>query len=224
MNRLLPKILTFSTFLGSCAIVGLILSSLVSNCWISSDVTFISTPGNANQYGMIQFGLFNYQKALNHGYGLRHDNFSVLNILKTEFDFMSYELWLMTVLSTVLSLFASIFAAIASVIGTIRKNGGVAMMIVPNTVSGFGQLFAIVCWVLQYFQYLQHNVLLKEEQKKWTSRGKSTLGYSFFFVVAAFFFVILNLFLLVLAIKIEKRYKKSSAPLEKEESNSIMLY
>lgn len=228
MNRLLPKVLIFLTFFGSCIVIGLLLSALVTNCWIQSEVSFISpTSGNAttkSQRGSIQFGLFDYQKAMNHGYGLRHENFTVLHIIKTEENFMDYWLWLLTALGTGFSLFASAVAAVASVIGTIKKKGGMALMVVSNAVAGFGQLIAFVCWILQFFHYLQHNVLLKADKAKWTSEGQATFGYSFFFIFSAFFIVIINLILLLSATRIEKSHRKSLEPFEEKEGNSIMLY
>lgn len=228
MNRLLPKVLIFLTFFGSCIIIGLLLSALVTNCWVISEVTFISqTSGNTTsktQYGSIQFGLFNYQKALNHGYGLRHENYSVLNIIKNEENFMDYWLWLFTALGAGCSLFSSAVAAVASVIGTIKKNGGMALVVVSNVVAGIGQLVSFVCWVLQFYYYLQHNVLLKDEQKRWTSSGQASFGYSFVFIICAFIVVIINLILLSSAMRAEKRNRKSLEPIEEKEGNSIMLY
>jgi len=229
MNRLLPKVLIFLTFFGSCIVIGFLLSALVTNNWINANVSFISPTAFTNsstksQYGTIQFGLFDYQKALNHGYGMRHENFSVLQILKTEEDFMDYWLWLLTALGTGFSLFASAVAAVASVVGTIKQKGGIAIMVTSNAVAGIGQLVAFVCWILQFFNYLQHNVLLAEERKRWTSSGQSTFGYSFLFIIFAFVVVIINLILLLSATRIEKRQKNSLEPIEEKEGNSIMLY
>lgn len=228
MKRLMPKVLIFLTFFGSCIIIGLLLSALVTNCWVISEVTFISqTSGNAtlkSQYGSIQFGLFNYQKALNHGYGLRHENYSILNIIKNEDNFMDYWLWLFTALGAGLSLFSSAVAAVASIIGTIKKKGGMALMIVSNVVSGIGQLVSLICWVLQFYYYLRHNVLLKDEQKRWSSSEQATFGYSFVFIICTFFIVIINIILLTYATRTEKRNRKNLEPIEEKEGNSIMLY
>lgn len=228
MNRLLPKVLIFLTFFGSCIVIGLLLSALVTNCWVVSDVSFISpSSGNAStksQFGNIQLGLFDYQKALNHGYGLRHENFSVLNIIKTEDGFMDYWLWLFTALGTGFALFSSAVAAVASVIGTIKQKGGMALMIASNAVSGIGQLVAFVCWVLQFVNHLQHNLVLSEEKQRWSSAGQSTFGYSFFFIIFAFVVIIVNLVLLISATRIETRHRKSLEPIEEKEGNSIMLY
>lgn len=228
MNRLLPKVLIFLTFFGSCIIIGLLLSALVTNCWIISEVTFISpTTGNSSsksQYGTIQFGLFDYFKSLNHGYGLRHENFSVLNIIKNEENFMDYWLWLLTALGAGFSLFSSAVAAVASVIGTIKKKGGMALMVVSNICAGIGQVVSFVCWILQFFYHLQHNVLLKEDQSRWSSKGQSTFGFSFFFITAAFIIVMINIILLLSAARMEKRHRKNLEPIEEKEGNSIMLY
>lgn len=227
MNHLLPKILIFLTFFGSCVIIGLLLSALVTNCWISSDVMFISgntTTATKNQFGHIQFGLYSYQKALNHGYGLRHANYSIVDIMNTEDNFMDYTLWLATCLGTGFALFSSAIAAVASVIGTIKQRGGMVLMVVSNTAAGIGQLIAFFCWILQFLNHLRKNVLLKEEQKLWTSEGQATLGYSFFFIVAAFLVVALNLVLLMTAVRIQKSHRKSLEPIEEKEGNSIMLY
>lgn len=227
MNHLLPKILIFLTFFGSCIVIGLLLSALVTNCWISSEVSFLSgntTTNTKNQFGHIQFGLYSYQKALNHGYGLRHANYSVVDIMKNEDNFMDYTLWMATVLGTGFALFASAIAAVASVIGTIKQRGGMVLMVVSNTAAGIGQLIAFFCWILQFFNHLRKNVLLKEEKKQWTSEGQATFGYSFFFIVAAFLVVALNLVLLTTAVRMQKGHRKSLEPIEEKEGNSIMLY
>lgn len=228
MNRLLPKVLIFLTFFGSCIVIGLVLSALVTNVWIQANVTFISpTSGNAtlrSQYGSVQMGLFNYEKSLNHGYGVRNENFSVLSIIKTEGEFMDYYLWLFTALGSGLSLFASAIGAISSVVGSIKKKGGMGMMVASNVIAGIGQIIAFVCWILQFLQFLQHNVLLRDDAPRWTSKGQASLGYSFFFIIFAFLIVVINIVLLIAAAKIEKAHRKSLEPIEEKEGNSIMLY
>jgi MFS family permease len=161
---------------------------------------------------------------LNHGYGLRHENFSVLSIIKTEEGFMDYWLWLFTALGTGFALFSSAVAAVASVIGTIRRDGGMALIIVSNAAAGCGQVIAFISWVLQFYYHLQHNVLPHEEQKRWTSKGQATFGYSFFFIIGAFVVVVVNSTLLMSALRIERRHKRSLEPIEEKDGNSIMLY
>ena len=238
MNHLLPKVLIFLTFFGSCIVIGLLLSALVTNCWITAEITYKNPSGNATKFqlteptsqkrGHIQFGLFDYQESLNHGYGSRHANYSIKDILNTEKNFMDHTLWLLTALGTGFSLFSSAVAAVSSVVGTIRQHGGTIMMFVSNIASAIGSTIAVVCWILQFVNHLQHNVLLMDaktqKQKAWTTEGLSTFGFSFFFMIAAFLLVMLNLILLTWASRMQKRHRKSLEPIEEKEGNSIMLY
>lgn len=92
MNQLLPKILIFLTFFGSCIVIGLLLSALVTTSWITSSIVYIPHAVNGtsvganeknNKYGLVQFGLFNYEKTLNHGYGERHEkDINVVSVIK----------------------------------------------------------------------------------------------------------------------------------------------
>lgn len=129
-----------------------------------------------------------------------------------------------TALATGFALFSSAVAAVASVIGTIKKKGGMALMLMSNIAAGIGQVIAFLCWVVQFFQHIKHNVLLRENFSQWTSSGEATFGYSFLFIVFAFIVVVVNLTLLMTAIRIEKRHRKSLEPIEEKEGNSIMLY
>lgn len=235
MNQLLPKILIFLTFFGSCIIIGLLLSALVTTSWITSNILYVSPHSSNvtgaseknNKYGYVQFGLFNYEKTLNHGYGERVDkDINVVEVIKDDQEVLgNYHLWLFTALGTGFSLFASSVGAVGSVIATIKEQSGTALITTSNVVSGMGQIVALVCWMIQFIQYLQHNVLLAIDQEKWSSKGQSTFGYSFYFILMAFGFIILNIVLLVSARRIDKRYRRSlEGPTDEKEGNSIMLY
>jgi clarin len=230
MNHLMPKVLIFLTFFVSCFIIGLLLSSLVTTAWIRSDVTYLTTNGSASErsskYGFVQFGLFNYVKTLNHGYGERNHDINVIEIVKRDDNELgNYWLWLFTALGTGFSLFASSIAAVASVVGTIKEKGGMALMITSNVVSGFGQFVALVCWAIQFVIYLSHNVLLKVDQDKWTSKNQATFGYSFYFILLAFSLIMLNVVFLISARRAESRFRKNlEIPIDEKEGNSIMLY
>lgn len=225
MNALLPKLLIFATFFGSCIAIGLILSALVTTNWIVATPQLVSGSTSPTTKGFIQFGLFNYQKTLNHGYGERKSNFSVLEAIKSEPELMSYYLWLFTTLGTGFALFSSTFAAVASVIGTIRKDGGVFVMVVSNVAAGIGQLVAFICWTIQFAQYLTHNVLMQQDQGRWTSKDQSTFGYSFYLIILSFFLVLINIILLTISARIQREHRKSlEGPVEEKEGNSIMLY
>jgi hypothetical protein len=232
MNQLLPKVLIFLTFFGSCIIIGLILSSLVTTAWVVSSVSW-TTGNNASasernsKYGFIQFGLFNYQKTLNHGYGERIEkDINVIEVVKGDEEQLgNYWLWLGTALGTGFSLFTSAIAAVASVVATIKEKSSMALMLTANCVSGFGQFVALACWAIQFITYLQHNVLLQVDQDKWTSRGLSTFGYSFYFILFAFLIIIVNIVLLVSAKRAENRFRKNlEGPMDEKDGNSIMLY
>lgn len=226
-QQLLPKIFIFLTFFGSCIVIGLILSSLVTTSWISSHVAYNGSAQDNSKYGKIQFGLFNYVKTLNHGYGERNEkDINVVEIVKGEDEELgNYWLWLLTALGTGFSLFASSIAAVASVVGTIKEKGGMALMITSNVVSGIGQFVALACWAIQFVTYLQHNVLLKVDQEKWTTKGHSTFGYSYYFIVFAFLIIILNIIFLLSARRAENRFRKNlEGPMDEKEGNSIMLY
>jgi hypothetical protein len=225
MNQLLPKILIFLTFFGSCVVIGLLLSAIVTTCWIQSEV-FYKSESSDSKHGMVNFGLFSYEKSLNHGYGARTEkNINVVEIIKREDEVLgNYYLWLLTAMGSGFSLFASSFAAVASVIGTIREKG-MALIIASNVFSGLGMIVAFICWILQFVNYLQHNVLLKVDQDKWSSAGRSAFGYSFYFIIAAFLIILVNIVLLISARRADFRYKRSLAgPIEEKEGNSIMLY
>jgi hypothetical protein len=232
MNQLLPKILIFLTFFGSCVVIGLLLSAIVTTCWIQADVFYKNSATESNdqssKYGVVMFGLFSYEKSLNHGYGERNEkNINVVEIVKRDDEVLgNYYLWLFTAMGTGFSLFASSVAAVASVIGTIReKSNGMALIITSNVVSGMGMIVAFVCWILQFVNYLQHNVLLAVDQDKWSSAGRSTFGYSFYFILTAFLVILINIALLTSARRAEFRYKRSlEGPIEEKEGNSIMLY
>lgn len=233
MNRLLPKVLIFLTFFGSCIVIGLLLSALVTNSWVVSGVTFISpvqSSGNAtattrNQFGTVEIGLFDYTKSLNHGYGMRHENFSMAKIFDSEESFMDYWLWMFTALCTGFGLFNSAIAAVSSVIGTIKQKGGMGLMIISNVLSAISLCIACGCWVVNFYRHLQHNVLfIKDERTRWSSKGQASFGFSFYFVILAFGLVVLNLILLYSATRVSKRHRKRSQPIEEKEGNSIMLY
>ncbi|KAG5676319.1 hypothetical protein PVAND_006165 [Polypedilum vanderplanki] len=229
-GQLLSKVLIFLTFFGSCIIIGLLLSALVTTCWIESDVAYkTSSEGSDkhNKYGNVNFGLFSYEKSLNHGYGERNEkNINVVEIIKRDDEVLgNYYLWLFTAMGTGFSLFASSVAAVGSIVGTIKEKGGMTLIITSNVVSGIGQMVAFICWILQFVYHLQDNVLLAVDQEKWSSAGRSTFGYSFYFIISAFIVILINIFLLISARKAQNRYRKSlEGPIEEKEGNSIMLY
>ena len=67
--------LVFATFFGNCIVIGLLVGSLTTDCWLQAiaqkhtDSQLIST--DKKQEGKIQFGLFGGTKQFDYGYGLR---------------------------------------------------------------------------------------------------------------------------------------------------------
>lgn len=94
--KIVSRTLIFATFFGNCIIIGLLLTALVSNSWIYSTAHPKTKIASKNQIGIIEFGLFNGYKSLDHGYGVRKTHIDVIENLKLEPEFMSYWLWLFT--------------------------------------------------------------------------------------------------------------------------------
>lgn len=47
--------------------------------------------------------------------------------------------------------------------------------------------FAVILWVIQFFQKLQYNVMSREDlDNRWSSENMASLGYSFWFVPLTF--------------------------------------
>ena len=68
-----------------------------------------------------------------------------------------------------------------------------------NCHTGFCSLTALICWMVEYFNKLQKNVLTKEEvEHGWTSESRSQFGYSYYLVVIAFVLFLVNIFIVSL--------------------------
>jgi len=156
---MIPKLLVFLTFFGSCLVIGLLLSALVSSKWVvAEEITLLKH--KSGSAGKINFGLFTYEKTFNHGYGERnHDPMSVAEIIKSESGFMDYWLWLLTAMGVGLALFASAVSAVSSVVSTIRKSGGMTLMIVSNACAAVAQAIAFICWIIQFYKHLVSHFL-----------------------------------------------------------------
>lgn len=91
--------------------------------------------------------------------------------------------------------------------------------------AGLFCLVAIVAWVVQFYLKLSHNVLTPDEQKdKWTSEGRASLGYSFYFLLVALVLFALNLAILLLASLQPWGWKKPKHITPKNPEGVIMLY
>ncbi|XP_055524541.1 uncharacterized protein LOC129718135 [Wyeomyia smithii] len=219
--------IVFATFFGSCLIVGLLVAALTTDNWVQSSAKrFNSTESQ----GRIHFGLFNGQRHLNVAFGWRRHDVNVLAVIQDEPDVMSYWLWLGTTVGVGLGALSGAVGAIASVLkssSASKKSGTILVLFISNVLSGLSQILSFVCWLLQFVQYLRHNVLIEEDRKNnWYSTGLATLGASFYFVVAGFVVVIINIVLLTVAVKMEKRERNQmlEPPTDEKTQGAIMLY
>jgi hypothetical protein len=113
--RLNEKALIFLTFLFTCGALALLIGSLVTEYWVTAKAVRAS---NLKSEGHINFGLFKGTKILNHGFGERVYEFSVVDVQYREKDFLIRELYAVTVASVCASLLFGIICAGQSLYNT----------------------------------------------------------------------------------------------------------
>ncbi|XP_073819500.1 uncharacterized protein [Musca autumnalis] len=220
------RYLIFSTFFGSCIAIGLILGSLTTDSWVRA------TPkrGNSSESaGEVNFGLFYGSKVLNSGFGERITPVEVYTFIQTEPDSMNFWLWLFTALGAGLGLLGCAISAIAAVFKSASAAKGplnLVVLIASNISSAVTQVVAFICWLVQFMQYLQHNVLTVADHKNhWYSKGLASLGYSFYMVVLSTLVVIINIIILLYARHCDRRDRQRLEPPSEEKNQcAIMLY
>ncbi|XP_053696997.1 uncharacterized protein LOC128744193 [Sabethes cyaneus] len=219
--------IVFATFFGSCLIVGFLVAALTTDNWVQSSAKRYNS---TESQGRINFGLFSGQKHLNVAYGWRRHEVNILAVLQDEPDVMSYWLWLGTTIGVGLGALSGAVGAIASVLkssSASKKTGTILVLFISNFLSGISQVLSFICWLLQFIQYLRNNVLIAEDRNNnWYSTGLAALGTSFYLVVAGFIVVIINLVLLTVAVKMEKRERNRMLEPQTDEKTqgAIMLY
>lgn len=232
MNFILSRTLIFCTFLGSCIVIGFLLSATAKDSWISSEVSYIPNPlisskqiddSKKTKSGNIQLGLFYYEKTLNSGYGVRQNKTKILDVLDSEIGFMDYNIYILTCCGLCLSFIASGFALVSSIFGTLKEKGEIFFTAIFNSVSLIGQITTIIAWIYQQLCYLTYNMVLTVDKKNWTSKDLSRMSKSFYFLLAACIMTIINLIVLF-TVKNLKRKRRTSQALDEKEGNSIMLY
>uniref|UniRef100_U5ER10 Putative conserved plasma membrane protein n=1 Tax=Corethrella appendiculata TaxID=1370023 RepID=U5ER10_9DIPT len=219
----------FATFFGSCLVVGLLVASLTTEYWVQAQA---KRHNSSESEGKINFGLFGGSKHLNVAYGWRLHEINVLSIIRDEPDVINYWLWLGTTFGTGFSILASAISAVSSVIKSAsspstRKTGTMVVLFVSNFLSGLSQILAFVCWILQFFQHLQHNVLVEADRtNQWYTTNNASLGHSFYFIVAGIVIVTINIILLSCAVKHERRVRTRvfDTPTDEKTQGAIMLY
>lgn len=95
--------------------------------------------------------------------------------------------------------------------------------------TAISQLLAFICWMIQFYQYLTHNVLtLANREEKWYSTGLANFGHSFYFVVVGIVIVLINLTLLFMAVRVERKERMhvqhDDPNYDEKMQGAIMLY
>ncbi|XP_052866061.1 uncharacterized protein LOC128272316 [Anopheles cruzii] len=219
--------IVFVTFFTSCLIVGLLVASLTTNNWVQGSA---KRHNFTESIGQINFGLFAGHRNLNVGLGWRNYKIDVPSMIRNEPEVMSYWLWLGAAVGTGLGVLGGVVGAIGAVLKSAsasKKTGTMVVLFVSNLLAGISQTIAFVCWLVQFYNYLTHNVLLLEDRNNnWYSTGLTMLGSSFYFVSAGIALVIVNLILLILATRLEhwERKKFSHPATDDKMQGAIMLY
>ncbi|XP_064549879.1 uncharacterized protein LOC135436257 [Drosophila montana] len=220
------RALVFSTFFGSCLAIGLLLASMTTNHWVRA---YPRRANSTEAKGDVNLGLFYGYQHLNLGFGQRTNQIDVYSFIRTEHGDTSFWLWLLTTLGTGFGLLACAVAAIAAVFksaSAAKKGGTMVLLLASNVSAACAQVIAFLAWLVQFYQYLTHNVLLTEhKQQHWYSNGLAHLGYSFYLVVISTIVVLLNITILLYAKRRENRDRNRSEPLSKDKNQAaIMLY
>lgn len=236
MNLILTRTLIFMTFLGSCVILGLLMSATAKDAWIVAEASYIPNAlsptsstsrqiedAKRSKYGNVKLGLIYYEKTLNSGYGLRQNKTRTQDVLETEVEFISYNVYVMICVALSVSFMASAAALISSIFGTLREKGEIFFTSLFNGVSLIGQISVMAGWNYQNLSYLKKNMILNIDKRNWTSSDLSGIGISFYFLLAASIATIINLVTLFV-VRVLKRQRRASKNLDEKEGNSIMLY
>jgi clarin len=85
---------------------------------------------------------------------------------------------------------------------------------------------AFVCWLVQFYNYLTHNVLAAEDvENQWYTKNMASLGHSFYFILIGIILAFVNVILLLMAISFEKRERRRvEPPCDEKMQGAIMLY
>ncbi|XP_063228603.1 clarin-2 [Bacillus rossius redtenbacheri] len=217
----------FVTFFGSCLVLGLIVAALGTKFWVVARAKRVSNPDESD--GRINFGLFQGRKDLNVAYGWRTYPIDMLELMRTDRELLVHGLWVGTVGCLAASLLFVTLAAVFAVINTATTPAGALAgapgLFVWNCAALVLNVTAVALWGVQFFQKLQHNVMSQEDRdNQWYSEHMASLGYSFWFVVAAVVMLTVNIVVLYVGVA-RTREKKSPEPMLEEKTNgAIMLY
>ncbi|CAB3223026.1 unnamed protein product [Arctia plantaginis] len=218
--NLFKRSMIFATFFGSCLCIALIVASLGTTHWI--DARARRTSNALESDGRISFGLFEGQKELNFGYGLRNRNFSV----KAGTHPARRWAWCGTAGLLAASLVSAGGACILAALGSAaRARCSPRPLLVSNSLSVLFSLGAIAVWLTEYFLRLQYNVMSDEDlAMTWSSDGTADLGLSFWLVVAASIAAFVNNVCILIAMSDGRDVDTIAPALEEKVNGAIMLY
>ncbi|KAL3269585.1 hypothetical protein HHI36_008649 [Cryptolaemus montrouzieri] len=222
---LMNRGMIFITFFGSCLAMALTIVSLGTKFWITARAKRISNPLESD--GIINFGLFDGKKELNVAYGWRTYDIDVLHLLKYEPEFMSYGMWLGTVVAVCGSLVFSALGSVFVIITITRKSKyarGAIKLYLWNFLALFSQIITIILWLTQFYMKLQFNVLSREDKDNmWSSEGMAELGYSFWCITGAAAATLCNIFIICIA-NSDRDVEQVISVVEEKSNGAIMLY
>jgi hypothetical protein len=225
--NLFKRGMIFVTFFGSCLGIGLLVAALGTKFWIVARARRVSNPEESD--GRIHFGLFEGKKELNVAYGWRTYDVSVLELMRTDREFLLYGLWVATIACLAGALLFAGLSAVFAVVNTattpIGTATGVPGLYLWNSLAMLFNVCAVGLWAVQFYQKLQQNVLSQEDRdNQWSSANMAHYGYSFWFVVGATVVHFFNIAAIYIGTH-TTREKKTPQPMIEEKSNgAIMLY
>ncbi|CAG9856721.1 unnamed protein product [Phyllotreta striolata] len=225
MNRA-KRAAIFVTFFIACASVALLVASLGTKHWAQARAKRIKNP--AESQGKIHFGLFGGKKELNVAYGWRTYDIDVIDLLKHEPEFLSFELWLGTLIFVCMGLLFSSLSGLFAVINTVtaasRRLTKFTGLYLWNFLSVLCDVIAICFWTAQFFMNIQYSVLSREDRdNEWTSENMAELGYSFWFVVGAAGTSFVNI-IVIFIVNMDKDVETIIPVLEEKTNGVVMLY
>ncbi|XP_046335098.1 clarin-3-like isoform X2 [Haliotis rufescens] len=214
--------------------VSLLIASFATDNWVTSSPVLkrsTQTPGNdtdgsATKYtGNITFGLFRGHRVLDYGIGPRPQDINVKDLI--EYGLFNFGLWVSTIVMLALgivwglvSLGFTAFNVVGKPIETITGPAGLYLW---NGLACTFSLLGALLFVGLFTKDLSSNVLPKDDvEVGWVSKDRTSLDYSFYFVVGAVLsFIASNVILLVSGQKLSCSYKRAG---EKELDNGMILY
>lgn len=195
--------------------------------WVEAHARRTSNPVESD--GRIHFGLFRGSKYLNVAYGWRKYEIDVMEILKSEHEFLIWGLWVATIsclsLAMGFSTISAAFAVINTAITPVSTVTGIFGLYFWNILTTIFNLAAVITWVVQFYQKLQDNVMTKDDLAiNWTSKDMANLGHSFWFVVGAVIVSVFNIILIYFGTNKPREKKEINPVMEEKGNGAIMLY